>query len=631
MPTLLVKEGPDKGKTFEVDADVITLGRDVENDVTIQHQTVSRFHARIVLERGAWFLTDLDSRNGTFRNDDKVTRDELANLDEVRLGDVVLVWVADEEAGEIELLARGAEQDEPAITRTMKVQSYRLLRKQRTPGPEELREENQRLVSLLELAQTAGSARTLPELFDKLNDSLDETLAPDRVVPILRERDGRLVPHMRSRSRVDRILSKVGVSTTIVQHSLKSEEAVLSSRTSADERFSGSESVARHKISTAMCAPLKIGESLLGVIYVDRLDESEAFHPRDLEYLSAVAPQVAVAVENIRAYQRLAAQASALEKEIKGQYNIVGNSPAIRRTFDFITKAAPTDAGVLITGESGTGKELVARAIHFSSPRRDESFEAVNCAAMSTSLIESELFGHVKGAFTGAVADRPGRFELASGGSIFLDEIGDLPLECQTKLLRVLEESKIRRVGDVKDRTIDVRVIAATNCELQDAVGEQKFRKDLFYRLNVLKIALPPLRERGEDIEILTRHFLREFSERCGRQIAEIDPAVLDVFRAYHWPGNVRELRNVIERMVIMSEGDRLGMDVLPFELQGAAPASATAAAAPAPLCSVGEMERRHILGVLDATKGNKKRAAAILGIDRSTLYAKLKSYGIGT
>jgi DNA-binding NtrC family response regulator len=346
-----------------------------------------------------------------------------------------------------------------------------------------------------------------------------------------------------------------------------------------------------------------------------------------------VAAQMAVAIDTIRAYEDVATRARNLEEEVSGQYDLVGRSPQIKQVFEFIRKAAPTSASVLICGESGTGKELVARAIHYQSNRAKGPFEVVNCAAMSQALIESELFGHVKGAFTSAIYDRPGRFELAHKGAIFLDEIGSLPLDCQTKLLRVLEMGTVRRVGDVKDRTVDVRVIAATNENLEVALKEQRFREDLFYRLNVLRTDLPPMRDRGEDIEILAQHFLGEFSEECGRAIEGFAPAVLAAFRAYRWPGNVRELKNVVERMVIMCDDDVLGPDLLPPELRGAdgelALPEISAAARSGDLRSLEEVEKRYILDVLDRTGGNKKKAAEILGVDRSTLYAKLKRYGV--
>ena len=332
------------------------------------------------------------------------------------------------------------------------------------------------------------------------------------------------------------------------------------------------------------------------------------------------------------------------EREARGAYDIVGECEAMESVFRFIAKAAPAEAGVLIEGESGTGKELVARAIHLNSPRRHQPFEAVNCAAMAPTLLESELFGHVRGAFTGADRDRPGRFELADGGTLFLDEIGELPDGSQSKLLRVIETGELRRVGDIKDRKVNARVIAATNKKLAEEVARARFREDLYFRLNVLKISLPPLRERPGDVRVLAEHFLKQFAEKCGRPALRFEANVWPLFEGYPWPGNVRELRNAIERMVVMAEGDALRLEDVPFEIRSgklaARPADAAAPAAPPDLptgnvagepATLRDLERDHIARVMQRTAGNKKEAARILGIDRSTLYAKLKAYGLET
>jgi len=278
---------------------------------------------------------------------------------------------------------------------------------------------------------------------------------------------------------------------------------------------------------------------------------------------------------------------------------------------------------VLICGESGTGKEMVARAIHAHSRRSEGALEIVNCAAIQPTLLESELFGHARGAFTGAVADKPGRFELADGGTLFLDEVAELPLGCQTKLLRALEEGGVRRVGATRDRPVDVRVIAATNRDVARAVAGGRLREDLFYRLDRLRVEVPPVRQRQGDIELLAEHFLSQFSSSFRRGVTDFDPAVLDAFRAYGWPGNVRELRNVVERMVLMADAPVLCLEDVPADVR----ASATG---PAGLETLEEMERRHVLAVLEAVEGNKRKAARVLGIDRSTLYARLRHYGTG-
>jgi len=328
---------------------------------------------------------------------------------------------------------------------------------------------------------------------------------------------------------------------------------------------------------------------------------------------------------------RLQAQNRYLKEEIQETHNIegiVGQSPAIHALLAHIRRVASTDASVLIQGESGTGKELVARAIHAASPRRDKPLVKLNCAALPTGLVESELFGHEKGAFTGALAKRIGRFELAHGGTIFLDEIGEIPLEVQVKLLRVLQEREFDRVGGQAPIAVDVRVIAATNRDLLQAVAEKTFRDDLYYRLNVFPIATPPLRERLEDIPLLVQFMIDKFGPRLGKHIDGIGANSLHRLQAYRWPGNIRELENVIERAIILAEGPRLEIEAEML------PGSATAgtAAHPAPSPALEDVEREHIAAVLKGTGGiieGPGGAARILGLHPSTLRYRMKKLGL--
>jgi len=312
--------------------------------------------------------------------------------------------------------------------------------------------------------------------------------------------------------------------------------------------------------------------------------------------------------------------------------DLVVASPAMRPILDFVARAAATTSTVLLLGESGTGKEVLARALHRRSGRASGPLIAVNCAAISTSLLESELFGHERGAFTGAVARKPGRFELADGGTLLLDEVAELSPEAQAGLLRVLEERTLMRLGGTHPVAVDVRVIAATHVDLKEAVAAGRFREDLYYRLSVLVAAIPPLRERREDIEALARHFLDRLARRAPRRVDGIAPAALDVLTAYRWPGNVRELRNVIERAVMLGAGEVIEVDDLPPEIRGSHPAPAPAAGEQVTLpLPVDELERRNLFAALAATGGNKTRAARLLGVDRVTLYNRLRKYGAAT
>jgi len=309
---------------------------------------------------------------------------------------------------------------------------------------------------------------------------------------------------------------------------------------------------------------------------------------------------------------------------------LLGQSPPMLKLYDQLAQIADSDASVLIMGESGTGKELVAKALHRRGRRAEKPFVAVNCAALPDTLLESELFGHVKGAFTDARADRRGLFVQAEGGTLFLDEIGEMPLAMQAKLLRALEESKVRPVGSEKEIAFDVRVLAATNRDLETAVEEGRFRKDLYFRIDVIQIDLPPLRARGADTLLLAQHFIEVCAARAKKQIQGLSEGVGEKLLAYAWPGNVRELRNVIERAVALTRFDRLTLDDLPEKVRDYRSSQVVIGGSdPGELVPLEEVERRYILHVLDSVQGNRTLAARSLGLDRKTLYRKLRQYGV--
>jgi two-component system response regulator HydG len=344
-------------------------------------------------------------------------------------------------------------------------------------------------------------------------------------------------------------------------------------------------------------------------------------------------------VENVLQLRRLAAENRRLREELSGgggRESIVFSSPKFREVYDLTLKVAASDANILVQGESGTGKELIAGALHHNSPRRERPFVSLNCAALTDALLESQLFGHLRGAFTGALMNQKGLLEEADGGTLFLDEIGDISPALQAKLLRVIQERDFIPVGATRPKKVDVRFVAATNKDLQREVAEGRFREDLYYRLNVISINLPPLRERPEDVSPLALHFLQRFNARMSKEIHDIDPEALAVLQGYRWPGNVRELENVMERAVILTSGSTVQADVLPLRGTAkdtpAAPAvSAASPAAPAtsPLVPLEEMERQHIESVLRETGYHKSRTAAILGISRRTLDRRIADFGL--
>jgi formate hydrogenlyase transcriptional activator len=376
----------------------------------------------------------------------------------------------------------------------------------------------------------------------------------------------------------------------------------------------------------------------------------DAFNPRDLELLQPVGAQIAIAVENALAFKeidalknKLAVEKLYLEEEIRSEFNfeeIVGESPVLKRALAQVELAAPAGTSVLLLGETGTGKELFARAIHNLSPRRDRTFIKINCAAIPSGLLESELFGHERGAFTGAISQKIGRFELADRGTLFLDEVGDLPLELQPKLLRVLQEQEFERLGGNRTQRVDVRVVAATNADLSKQVAERAFRSDLYYRLNVFPIQIPALRDRAEDIPLLVRYFVQKLSRRLNKAVEYIPADTMDALASYSWPGNIRELENLIERAVLLSPGKELRIPLSEIKSSSSVatePSSSFASltsstSLASSISTLEDAERQHILRALKHTQwrvAGPKGAAVLLGMKRTTLQARIRKLGI--
>jgi formate hydrogenlyase transcriptional activator len=402
-------------------------------------------------------------------------------------------------------------------------------------------------------------------------------------------------------------------------------------------------------VQTICCVPLVTHGRTFGTLNLASR-RSDAFSPSDLELLQQVAGQIAIAVENALAFKeidvlknKLAVEKLYLEEEIRSEFNfeeIIGDSPSLKRALAQVELVAPAATTVLILGETGTGKELIARAIHNLSPRRERTFVKINCAAIPSGLLESELFGHERGAFTGALNQKIGRFELADRGTIFLDEVGDIPLELQPKLLRVLQEQEFERLGSNRAQRVDVRIVAATNGDLSRLVADRAFRSDLYYRLNVFPIHIPPLRERREDVPLLVRYFVQRISLRLNKTVEYVPADAMDALTNYSWPGNIRELENLIERAVLLSPGKELRVPLV--ELKSATLAAAGADSSPASfppsvssassISTLVEADRHHILRALRQTEwriAGPKGAAALLGMKRTTLQARMRKLGI--
>ncbi len=406
-----------------------------------------------------------------------------------------------------------------------------------------------------------------------------------------------------------------------------SEEPLFLDRTGARKNLK------KEEISF-ICVPIKIGNEVIGALSVDRLFDENISFEEDIRLLSIIAAMIAQAVKLRQTVQedkqRLLEENIRLQEALKDRFhpaNMIGNSKAMREVYDLIAKVAKTNTTVLIRGESGTGKELVAQAIHYNSLRAAKPFVKVSCAALPETVIESELFGHEKGAFTGAISTRKGRFELAQGGTIFLDEIGDISPAMQIKLLRVLQEREFERVGGIETIKVDVRVIAATNRNLEELIEKGDFREDLYYRLNVFPIHLPPLRQRRTDIPLLADFFVEKYSKIHHKSIKRISTPAIDMLMSYHWPGNVRELENCIERAVILSQDDVIHGHHLPPTLQTA---EASGTKPKGTLTSTLEgVERELLVEALKLARGNMSKAAKSLGITERMMGIRVKKYGI--
>jgi Nif-specific regulatory protein len=418
------------------------------------------------------------------------------------------------------------------------------------------------------------------------------------------------------------------VSRTLIDQVQREKTAVLVSELSEDERFKKAESLAQSQVQSIMCLPLLVGDRLTGILYLDSLNQQVRFEKDDLELLTAIASIAAPALENARYLGGLEAENRRILEDVGIEHNMIGESPPMRDVYQFITKAAPADSTVLIYGESGTGKELAARAIHRNSLRAQKPFVKIDCTTLTENLLESELFGHEKGAFTGAIAQKKGKLEIADRGTVFLDELGELPLPLQSKLLRVLQDREFERVGGTRTIPVDVRMIAATNRDLGEEMNQGRFRQDLYYRLNVISVTLPPLRERREDIPLLANYFATKFSKKVKRRVRGISAKAIHHLRSYDWPGNVRELENTIERAIVLGSTE----SILPEDLAENVLETQAASHDPDRTTfheALAEKKKQLIFDAMTRARGSYTEAAKRLGLHPNYLHRLIRNLDI--
>ena len=496
---------------------------------------------------------------------------------------------------------------------------------------------SERYQALLEVAQAISAQRDLDQLFQDLAYRLPRVVRVNYVDLSLYDPAKKLIRLHTIQANVPADLvggHEVGIEDCPAGLVWQQQQSLIVPKVAEERRWPWVIDRMKEDGTESFCfVPLTTARGRMGAMGFMSLQQ-EAYRDADIEFLQQVAQQVAVAVENALAFQEIAElkdkltkEKHYLEEELRlehGFEDIIGESKALKDMLKQVEVVAPTDSTVLIQGETGTGKELIARAIHRLSGRAERTFIKLNCAAIPTGLLESELFGHERGAFTGAISQKAGRFELADKGTIFLDEVGEIPLELQSKLLRVLQEQEFERLGSTKTVRVNVRLVAATNRDLKALIEEHQFRSDLYYRLNVFPLTLPPLRERRQDIPILVRYFTQHYAVRMKKNIQTVPAQTLEVLTRYAWPGNIRELENLVERSVILTQGTDLQVPI--SELQAESRLAVT------PAVTLEEAEREQILRVLRETKwviGGPGGAAARLGLKRTTLQSKMQKLGI--
>jgi transcriptional regulator with GAF, ATPase, and Fis domain len=623
---LIAIAGPQQGKTLELIEEEMTIGRDNSNWLYIFDSAVSRRHCVIRTEADQFKIIDLQSHNGTFVNDVPVQERILQEGDRIAIGDSLLLFIKQEKQNET--AQDEAQFDEGFLiaksTTELNVQDALYFHPEKLPA--ELPATGHLahgFSGLLRFSNKINSISKLEELEQTLMDFLFEMVPAQRGIIILKEQNSEQLASGKSRDRSG-MIPNFPVSRTILNRVLSERVAILSNDLSQEKEFH-SKSLSASDIHSLLAVPLAVFDRVSGVIYLDTSELSAHFDENHLQLITAAAAISAIAIENLRNLEWLKNENWRLQAEINLDHSMIGETPLIHEVYEKIAKVAPVDTTVLIRGESGTGKELVARAIHQNSSRSHKSFVPINCAALPETLLESELFGYEKGAFSGAIAQKKGKLEMADGGTIFLDEIGELSSSLQSKLLRALQEREFDRVGGVRPIRIDVRFIAATNKNLEEAIREGNFRQDLYYRLNVVSITLPPLRDRKEDIPLLATYFASKHSKKSKRRVLGISSEARACLMNYDWPGNIRELENAIERAVVLGTLDFILPEDLPENIFDSQITKQPASF----YDQVKEAKKQLISKALQTSKGNYTEAAKLLGVHPNNLHRLIRNLNL--
>jgi transcriptional regulator with GAF, ATPase, and Fis domain len=648
MPTVRIEvlSGAEAGRVLEPDGDVVRIGRSPANDLRLPESHVSGEHARVVIGVDDVTLEDLQSTNGTY-----VLRGE----EHIVLGEGTPTACNLESGDRVELGGRGTEGTQLRVTLAGDAAPGHVV----TVRPisefaghtANLQRDTDVLKTLYEVQKAIGSADDLERVLAAVASAALRLVArATHATLILRDDAGGGSKRAGYVPVLTRVRGESGDSVTpqdpvpvtrSVFRKVVEERAALLAADAPTEAFS-SESLIDARVRSTIGVPLWRGDDILGVLQVDNRNQPSMFHAADVDVLEVLAANASLAVDNARLIGRLVAAEERLRKENlylkgrerarRGEVEIVGDSAAIKGVLSQVDKVVNTRVTVLVEGETGTGKELVASSIHYRSRRREKLFVAQNCAAMPENLLESELFGHKRGAFTGATEEKRGLFDIADGGTLFLDEVTELPVPLQAKLLRALQEGEIRPVGATAPKHVDVRIVAATNRNLDQEVAAGRFREDLYYRLKVFPLVVPPLRDRRDDVPLLANHFLTRFTREIGKSVAGITQEAMDLLMSYDWPGNVRELENEIQRLVIQADEDAfVTPDLVSPRVRKLEGVIAQSGATKGSLKEmVEQVEKYFLLDALREHNNNKTSAAKALGITREGLHKKLRHLGIG-
>jgi len=584
---------------FSVFKQITTIGRARSNDVSIDHPSLAPHHAQLVFDGKEFGFAELDRDAPMLWNGKKKRRGTLQHQDRLTLGTVDLAFSVFDDAPR-------RDDDDEAPRSELGVE----------------------LIGMRKLAELVRRVADLREPGAQMNALLDvaieATSAEKGFVVLLVDGETRIAAARRvaERSLPDAVQQ---LSDSILARVIETLKPVIVSDARTDTQFRSSESVMNLQLSSVIAAPLLAHGRLLGIIYLGNDQVVRLFDETSLDVLTVLAGQAALLLESALAYGALELDRDALRASVAGDpvSGVIGACPGLVDLLRRVDKVATTDVSVLITGETGTGKELIAREIHRKSARAKGSFVVVNCGAIPENLMEAELFGHVRGAFTGAVATRIGRFQSANGGTLFLDEIGEMPMTLQVKLLRALQEREVTKIGDSKPEKVDIRVLAATHRDLEAMVKSGSFREDLYYRLNVVNLHLPPLRERGEDVVVIAKHLLSRFAAEMGSKVRGFTQPTLTALRRHPFPGNIRELENRLKKAIVLADGPLLGPEDLDLGV----------ASLPSilPLTQAREdFTRRYVLEVLEQNNGNRTKTAQDLGVDPRTVFRYLEREGDG-